>query len=149
MLHRRFRIRSDVGSGDRGMKMCTSLEYFCWHVFYPNIALPTINISQNKFIDVWEGFHESRRCSRDTYPASYVTKYTSIRRLFHCWTPRSDPATIHAKSKSIIPFASCAALKERCPPRQKSRVERLKAKVEPLLTQVRVDTTGCSNLQNR
>ena len=28
----------------------------------------------------------------------------------------------------------CAALKERCPPRQKSRVERLKAKVEPLLT---------------
>jgi len=30
-----------------------------------------------------------------------------------------------------IPFA---ALKERCPPRQKSRVERLKAKVEPLLT---------------
>jgi len=27
-----------------------------------------------------------------------------------------------------------AALKERCPPRQKSRVERLKAKVEPLLT---------------
>jgi len=28
----------------------------------------------------------------------------------------------------------CAALKERCPPRQKSRVERRKAKVEPLLT---------------
>ena len=27
----------------------------------------------------------------------------------------------------------------RCPPRQKSRVERLKAKVEPLLTEVTVD----------
>jgi len=28
-----------------------------------------------------EGYHESRRCSRDTYPESYITKYTSIRRL--------------------------------------------------------------------
>ena len=28
----------------------------------------------------WEGYHESRRCSRDTYPESYTTKYTSIRR---------------------------------------------------------------------
>ena len=26
-----------------------------------------------------EGFHESRRCSRDTYPESHITKYTSIR----------------------------------------------------------------------
>ena len=24
-----------------------------------------------------EGYHESRRCSRDTYPESYITKYTS------------------------------------------------------------------------
>ena len=31
----------------------------------------------------------------------------------------------------VVPFA---ALNERCPPRQTSRVERLKAKVEPLLT---------------
>ena len=30
---------------------------------------------------LWEGSHESRRCSRDTYPESYITKYTSIRRL--------------------------------------------------------------------
>jgi len=29
-----------------------------------------------------EGAHrESRRCSRDTYPEAYITKYTSIRRL--------------------------------------------------------------------
>jgi len=26
-------------------------------------------------------YHESRRCSRDTYPESYITKYTSIQRL--------------------------------------------------------------------
>ena len=30
---------------------------------------------------LWEGYRESRRCSRDTYPESYITKYTSIRRL--------------------------------------------------------------------
>ena len=28
-----------------------------------------------------EGCRESRRCSRDTYPESYITKYTSIRRV--------------------------------------------------------------------
>jgi len=27
------------------------------------------------------GYRESRRCSRDTYPESYITEYTSIRRL--------------------------------------------------------------------
>jgi len=27
-----------------------------------------------------EGYHESRICSRDSYPESYITKYTSIRR---------------------------------------------------------------------
>ena len=27
---------------------------------------------------LWEGFRESRRCSRDTYPESYITKYVLI-----------------------------------------------------------------------
>ena len=27
-------------------------------------------------------YHESRKCSRDTYSESYITKYTSIRRFF-------------------------------------------------------------------
>ena len=31
-------------------------------------------------LPVWEGCRESRRCSRDTYPESYITKFTSIRR---------------------------------------------------------------------
>ena len=38
-----------------------------------------------------------------------------------------------------VPFAAAKGIsssKERCPPIQKSRVERLKAKVEPLLTYV-------------
>jgi hypothetical protein len=29
---------------------------------------------------LWEGCHEHRRYSRDTYPESYITEYTSIRR---------------------------------------------------------------------
>ena len=32
------------------------------------------------------GYRESRRCSRDTYPESYITKYTRIPRL---WAPRA------------------------------------------------------------
>ena len=27
---------------------------------------------------LWEGFRESRRCSRDTYPESYITEYVLI-----------------------------------------------------------------------
>ena len=33
----------------------------------------------------WKGYHESRRCSRDTYPESYTTKYPSIRRKISPW----------------------------------------------------------------
>ena len=27
---------------------------------------------------LWEGYRESRRCSRDTYPESYITEYILI-----------------------------------------------------------------------
>ena len=30
--------------------------------------------------NLWEGFRESSRCSRDTYPESYITEHTSIQR---------------------------------------------------------------------
>ena len=30
---------------------------------------------------LWKGYHESTKCSRNTYPESHITKYTSIRRL--------------------------------------------------------------------
>jgi len=29
---------------------------------------------------LWKWYHRSRRCSRDTYPESFITKYTSVRR---------------------------------------------------------------------
>ena len=33
-----------------------------------------------------QGYHESRRCSKDTWPESYITKSTSIRRyMLTCW----------------------------------------------------------------
>ena len=38
-----------------------------------------------------EGYHESRRCSRDTYPESYITKYTSIRRRRYCLFAEKRP----------------------------------------------------------
>ena len=37
-------------------------------------------------------------------------------------------------------LSSSTALKERCPQRLQSRVERVKAKVEPMLTEVAVDS---------
>jgi len=41
----------------------------------------------------WEGCRESRRCSRDTYSESYITKYTSIRGV-----PSVDPPS------SLFPY---------------------------------------------
>ena len=33
---------------------------------------------------LWEGYQESRRCSRYTYPESDITEYANIRRLLTC-----------------------------------------------------------------
>ena len=41
---------------------------------------PPLRASPQPIRSLSEGYHESRRCSRDTYPESYITKYTSIRR---------------------------------------------------------------------
>ena len=35
---------------------------------------------QENLLAVQVIYHESRTCSRDTYPESYITKYTSIRK---------------------------------------------------------------------
>jgi hypothetical protein len=32
---------------------------------------------------LWEGYRKGRRCSRDTYSESYITKYASIRRVIY------------------------------------------------------------------
>ena len=55
----------------------------------------------------------------------------------------SRGCVLHACVSADVSFASrCATLKERCLPRPKSRVERLKANVEPLLIEVTVETCG-------
>jgi hypothetical protein len=49
--------------------------------------------------DLWEWYRESRGCSRDTYPESYITKYTSIRRLVQTLTKQNGSI---AKPKSKV-----------------------------------------------
>ena len=39
----------------------------------------------------WEGYSESRKCSRDTYPESYITKYASILLCVPCARRRRGP----------------------------------------------------------
>jgi len=36
-------------------------------------------VGSTHFHAFWEGYSESSRCSRDTYPESYITKYTRIK----------------------------------------------------------------------
>ena len=40
-----------------------------------------LELIDSGLVGLWEGYRERRRCSRDTYPESSITKYTSIRRL--------------------------------------------------------------------
>ena len=47
------------------------------HEWAPTGAIDGQRASQGVDI-LWEGCRESRRCSRDTYPASYITEYTSV-----------------------------------------------------------------------
>ena len=57
-------------------------------LFFERPTTPWTSIGQQKLITdkipglsgLWDGLRESTRCSRDTYPESYITKYTSVRR---------------------------------------------------------------------
>ena len=50
------------------------------HSLWPDPFCSRVVASVDRLTPAWEGYHESRRCSRDTYPESYITKYTSTRR---------------------------------------------------------------------
>ena len=63
----------------------------------------------------------------------------STRRLL-VWILSHTARLVKAVLARTVPLARCAALKERCPPRPKSSVERLEANVEPLLNLVTVET---------
>jgi len=67
-----------VGVGDLGLKL--------WGLGFQDevpVGVLEAHASRDHTLagPLWEGCRESRRCSRDTYPESYITKYTSIRRL--------------------------------------------------------------------
>ena len=49
-----------------------------WHMSFHHIIISSYN-----GWGLCEGCRESKRCSRDTYQESYITKYTGIRRLHH------------------------------------------------------------------
>ena len=52
--------------------------------------------------NLWEGYHERRRCSRDTYPESCITKYTSIRRNKSQTLNSFDEQTLMIKHKALV-----------------------------------------------
>ena len=78
-----LRLRSDVISSTQNLPSS------------PFLAFPELIDSP-----LWEGHLESRRCSRDTHPESYITKCTRIRRK------SPEPSTLKIKPKSP-PTASC------------------------------------------
>ena len=47
---------------------------------------------------LWEGYHESRRCSKGTYPESYSTKHTCVRRL----CPHADDVVDESMKPSYV-----------------------------------------------
>ena len=43
-----------------------------------NMRLDNPLIDSGLVGSTWEGYRESRRCSRDNYPESYINEYTSV-----------------------------------------------------------------------
>jgi len=52
------------------------------YTLHPNpcLHLDLCTLRLTPYDRLWEGYRQSRRCSRDTYPESCITKCTSIRR---------------------------------------------------------------------
>ena len=58
-----------------------SLDDVCRGILRANTFLMAVlQRVVNRLMDLWEGYRESRRCSRDTSPESSITKYTGVRR---------------------------------------------------------------------
>ena len=55
-----------------------------------------------------EGYHESKRCSRDTHPESYITKQTSIRS-----SPVAHGDRICTNSDNVKQLTQCVCVRER------------------------------------
>ena len=58
----------------------TQLLHFCW--YHSVMQQFRCQILKDKWDSpVWEGFRESRRCSRDTYPETHITEYTKCTKI--------------------------------------------------------------------
>ena len=89
-------------------------------------------------------FHPRRiRGGIQAIPFGFVWKLTFVKRLYKnfLWDSISTSVRVSWREPDNSRCFS-TAVQERCPPRQKSRVERLKAKVEPLITEVTVGSRG-------
>jgi len=70
-------------------------------------------MARSALIDSGLGCRESRRCSRDTCPESYITKYTSIRRQnWRAWQGLRSTRTAHV---APLPRSNCLQ-REGCVP---------------------------------
>jgi hypothetical protein len=78
-------------SFDSGASLGDGRREFCLTLFRHGI--PTVyrwgleaHASRDHTLEspLWEGYHESRRCSRNTHPESYSTKYTSSKCVCVC-----------------------------------------------------------------
>ena len=65
--------------------------------------------------DSWKEYHESRRCSRDTYPESCIIKYTSIQRKKEpcAWTNDGGPLDV---APFILMYRGTSLIRNRAPP---------------------------------
>ena len=71
---------------------------------------PSIRTYLNLVDRLREGCRESTRCSRDTYPESYITKYTIIRRTYlihrYGFQPPSRPNILSKEHQQLLRAAS-------------------------------------------
>ena len=70
-----------LGGVTREQKMLIGhLPRVIYHQVYLDTKIVLVDRLRVGWFNGWEGYHESRRCSRDNYPESYITKHTSIPR---------------------------------------------------------------------
>ena len=78
----------------------------CGGVDSLKLSKKQIVVDKNRGVPgLWEGYHESRRCSRDTYPESYIENYTSVRRKSALPHGRAFAVKVVPKRLPVFPFS--------------------------------------------
>ena len=66
----------------RKFRCAKTTTLLLWRCTWSFILTHRVCVSVDILGPLWEGFRESRKCSRDTYPESYITQYTGKQRLY-------------------------------------------------------------------